>query len=83
MARSLSAGGVLGAAIVGTTVFGFGGWVRGLVLIAFFASSSLLSHYRDAQKAGLAEKFAKGNRRDLAQTLANGGLAALLACSSA
>jgi uncharacterized protein (TIGR00297 family) len=77
--KSLSRSGLLGAVIVGTTVFGFGGWVRGLVLIAFFVSSSLLSHYRDAQKAGLAEKFAKGNRRDLGQTLANGGLAAAIA----
>jgi uncharacterized protein (TIGR00297 family) len=70
---------VLGAVVIGTVIFGFGGWVRGLLLIAFFVSSSLLSHYRDRQKAGLAEKFAKGNRRDLGQTLANGGLAALIA----
>lgn len=77
--RSLSPSGVLGAVLTGTLIFGFGGWVRGLVLIAFFISSSLLSHYRDRQKAGLAEKFAKGNRRDLAQTLANGGLPAALA----
>ena len=77
--RSLSASGVLGAVLVGTAIFGFGGWVRGLLLIAFFISSSLLSHYHDRRKAVLAEKFAKGNRRDLGQTLANGGLAALLA----
>ncbi len=77
--RSLSASGVLGAAIIGTAITGFGGWVRGLVLIAFFVSSSLLSHYRDGRKADLAEKFAKGSRRDLAQTLANGGVAAVLA----
>lgn len=70
---------MLGAVLIGTVIFGFGGWVRGLVLIAFFISSSLLSHYKDRQKAGLAEKFAKGNRRDLGQTLANGGLAALIA----
>ena len=77
--RSLSASGVLGAVLVGTAIFGFGGWVRGLLLIAFLISSSLLSHYHDRRKAALAEKFAKGNRRDLGQTLANGGLAALLA----
>jgi len=77
--RSLSSSGVLGAVLIGTIIFGFGGWVRGLVLIAFFVSSSLLSHYRNRRKAGLAEKFAKGNRRDLGQALANGGLAAALA----
>jgi uncharacterized protein (TIGR00297 family) len=77
--RSLSASGVLGAVLIGTAIFGFGGWVRGLLLIAFFISSSLLSHYHDRRKTALAEKFAKGNRRDLGQTLANGGMAALLA----
>jgi uncharacterized protein (TIGR00297 family) len=77
--RSLMPSGVLGAVLIGTIVFGFGGWVRGLLLIAFFISSSLLSHYHDRRKAVLAEKFAKGNRRDLGQTLANGGMVALLA----
>lgn len=77
--RALSRSGVLGAVVVGTTIFGFGGWVRGLLLIAFFASSSLLSHYKERRKSDLAEKFAKGSRRDLGQTFANGGAAALLA----
>jgi len=77
--RALSPSGMLGAVLVGTIIFGFGGWVRGLLLIAFFVSSSLLSHYKDRRKAHLAEKFAKGSRRDLGQTLANGGMAALLA----
>ena len=76
---SLSAGGVLGAVLVGTTVFGLGGWVWGGTLVAFFASSSLLSHFQAGRKAVFAEKFAKGSRRDLGQVLANGGVAALLA----
>ncbi len=76
---SLAGSGVAGAVLIGTTIFGFGGWVRGLLLIAFFVSSSALSHYRKTQKTALAEKFAKGSRRDLSQTLANGGAAALLA----
>ncbi len=77
--KSLSGSGVVGAIAVGTGVFGFGGWVWGGTLIAFFLSSSLLSHYGTGRKAALTEKFAKGSRRDLAQTLANGGLAAVLA----
>lgn len=77
--ESLSASGVLGAIIVGTLIFGLGGWVWGLVLIAFFVSSSFLSHYRQTDKEGLAEKFAKGHCRDLGQTLANGGWGAVLA----
>ncbi len=77
--RALSPTGVLGAIIIGTAIFGCGGWVRGLLLIAFFVSSSLLSHYKERRKSDLAEKFAKGSRRDLGQTFANGGAAALLA----
>lgn len=76
---SLSSSGFLGAVITGTATFGFGGLTWGLVLIAFFVSSSLLSHYKESQKVALAEKFDKGHRRDLGQTLANGGFGALLA----
>jgi uncharacterized protein (TIGR00297 family) len=77
---SLSRGGWLGAIITGTLTFGFGGWTWGLTLIAFFVTSSALSHFRQAQKLLLAgEKFEKGSRRDLLQTLANGGAGALLA----
>jgi uncharacterized protein (TIGR00297 family) len=77
---SLTPGGWLGAVITGTLTFGFGGWSWGLALITFFVTSSALSHYKEQiklQRAG--EKFSKGGRRDLAQTLANGGPAALLA----
>ncbi len=77
---ALSRSGVLGALIVGTAIFGFGGWVWGLLLIAFFVLSSLLSHYKEAAKARLAaEKFDKGSRRDIGQALANGGAGALIA----
>lgn len=78
--RSLTRSGWLGAIITGTSTFGFGGWTWGLGLIAFFVSSSALSHFRQAQKQRIAgEKFEKGGQRDLAQTLANGGAGALLA----
>ena len=77
--RSLSRSGVVGAIIVGTLTFGLGGWTWGLLLIAFFISASLLSHYRKDHKQGLAEKFAKTGQRDLGQALANGGWGAILA----
>jgi uncharacterized protein (TIGR00297 family) len=80
---ALSPSGVAGAIVVGTTIFWLGGWVWGLVLIAFFVSSSLLSRYRQDEKERLAEKFAKGHRRDLGQTLANGGAGVVLAVGSA
>jgi uncharacterized protein (TIGR00297 family) len=77
---SLTRSGWLGAIITGTLTFGFGGWTWGLALIAFFLSSSVLSHFRQSRKQALAgEKFEKGGRRDLAQALANGGVGAGLA----
>ena len=77
--KTLAQSGVLGAILTGTAIFGFGGLDWGLLLIAFFVSSSLLTRYKEAAKAQVAEQFAKGGPRDLWQALANGGLAALLA----
>ncbi len=84
-ARALTAGGVLGAILTGTATFGIGGPVWGLLLIAFFASSSLISRYgaRSAAKQAAAAAFAKGGRRDLGQALANGGIPAALAVGAA
>jgi uncharacterized protein (TIGR00297 family) len=77
--KALTVSGLVGAILVGTLIFGFGGWVWGLLLITFFVSSSWLSHYRQADKEEVVEKFAKGSRRDLGQALANGGLGGMLA----
>ena len=78
--RSLSRSGVVGAIVTGTTTFGMGGWDWGLSLIFFFVSSSMLSHFREQEKAvSAADKFSKGSRRDLGQVAANGGVATLLA----
>jgi len=79
---ALKGSGVVGAVVTGTLIFGLGGWEWGALLIAFFVSSSALSFYHAKDKEGLAEKFAKGHRRDLAQALANGGAAAVLAALS-
>ena len=77
--HALSPSGVAGAILVGTLIFGFGGWIWGLLLITFFFSSSLMSHYRRAEKEQVVQKAAKGSRRDLLQTLANGAVGAILA----
>jgi len=77
--QSLSPSGAVGAVVLGTVIFGCGGWEWGLLLIAFFVSSSALTHYRRREKATLAEKFAKTGQRDLGQALANGGWGAVLA----
>lgn len=78
---SLSQSGIFGAILTGTAIFGFGGWAAGLTLIAFFVSSSVLSHFRerDTRKQRAAEMFDKGGQRDLWQALANGGAAAAFA----
>ncbi|HKV57395.1 MAG TPA: DUF92 domain-containing protein [Ktedonobacteraceae bacterium] len=78
--RSLDRSGVAGAIISGTSIFGMGGWSWGLSLIYFFVSSSLLSHFRQRDKASTAaDKFSKGSRRDIGQATANGGLATFFA----
>ncbi|MGB3905601.1 MAG: DUF92 domain-containing protein [Anaerolineae bacterium] len=77
--EALTTSGVWGAILVGTITFGFGGWIWGLVLIAFFALSTALSRYRQADKRELADKFLKGAQRDVGQVLANGGLGAFIA----
>lgn len=76
---ALSRSGVLGAVLTGTLTFGLGGWGWGALLVAFFASSSALSLYRQREKASVAADFAKGGPRDLGQALSNGGLGCLLA----
>jgi uncharacterized protein (TIGR00297 family) len=80
--RALSASGAAGAVLVGTLIFGLGGWEWGLLLVTFFVSSSWLSHFRAADKVLVAEKFAKGSRRDIGQALANAGLGSILAVAS-
>ena len=76
---SLTQSGVAGAILTGTIIFGFGGWDWGLLLIAFFVSSSLLTRFKETAKLQVADQFAKGGPRDVWQALANGGLAALIA----
>jgi uncharacterized protein (TIGR00297 family) len=77
--KSLSFSGVLGAIITGTTIFGFGGWIAGLTLIAFFVYSTVLSKFKERTKLEKAgDKFDKGSRRDIGQALANGGLGSIL-----
>lgn len=76
--RSLSASGAAATVAVGALVghgFSWSGlWLLGL----FFVSSSFFSHIGRRKKAKLAEKAAKGGRRDAVQVLANGGVPAVL-----
>ena len=79
---SLSTSGAWGAILVGTFIIGLGGWQWGILLGAFFVTSSLLSHFKEEEKKAVAEKFDKGNQRDLGQVIANGGIGTLAAILS-
>jgi len=74
-AHSLNLSGAVSAAIVGTIVFGLGGWQWAILLLAFFITSSGLSRMFKNRKQGLYEKYSKGDQRDAGQVLGNGGLA--------
>lgn len=75
---SLAWSGALAATILGGLIFGFGGISWAAILLTFFISSSLLSKLFARRKLDLAEKFAKGSRRDWGQVLANGGVGAFI-----
>jgi uncharacterized protein (TIGR00297 family) len=77
--RQLTAGGALAAVLIGTLVFGCGGWRWGVLLVIFFVTSSALSRFRAPEKQSGVDRGAKGGRRDAAQVLANGGVVAILA----
>lgn len=77
-AGALSTGGAAGAFVVGTIVFGTGGWPGAAVLFAFFLPATLLSRLGAKRKRALRE-LTKQGPRDAWQVLANGGVAALAA----
>lgn len=76
-AHSLNKSGAFAATLVGTIVFGLGGWQWAVLLLLFFTTSSLLSRAFKKRKQGLNEKFSKGHERDAGQVFGNGGLATL------
>ena len=78
-AHSLNWSGALAATIVGTIIFGLGGWQWAVLLLTFFVTSSGLSRAFKRRKADLSEKFSKGHERDAGQVFGNGGLATLFA----
>lgn len=77
--HALDASGAGGAVVVGTSLYTAGGWRWSAWLLTFFVSSSVLSRVGRRRKAVVVAEFSKGDRRDLGQALANGGVAALCA----
>ena len=80
--QALSAGGAVAAVLVGTVAIA-AGWSWGVLLVAFFLSSSALSRagvdIKERRTRGMLEK---GQARDAGQVAANGGLFALAAALS-
>jgi uncharacterized protein (TIGR00297 family) len=75
---ALTTAGAAWAVVVGTVVFGLGGGVPGLGLVAFFLTGTAMSRYRKGEKAELTQGVVeKGDCRDATQVLANGGPAAV------
>ncbi len=78
-AHSLDRSGTIAAILVGTVIFGIGGWQWAILLLTFFITSSGLTRAFKKRKTGLNEKFSKGGQRDAGQVFGNGGLATLFA----
>jgi uncharacterized protein (TIGR00297 family) len=78
-ARSLDRSGAFAAFIVGTVIFGLGGWGWAILLLTFFITSSGLSRMFKDRKREANEKYAKGGQRDAGQVFGNGGIPALFA----
>ena len=78
-AHSLNRSGALAALVVGTVIFGLGGWRWAILLLTFFITSSGLSQAFKDRKREANEKYAKGGQRDAGQVFGNGGLATLFA----
>src|SRR5215208_5355419 len=78
-AHSLNTSGAIAAIVVGTIIFGIGGWQWAVLLLIFFMTSSGLSRAFKGRKADLSEKFSKGHQRDAGQVFGNGGVATVFA----
>lgn len=75
---ALSRSGGLAAMLVGTLIFGLGGWSWTVLLLTFFITSSSLSRAFAGRKHIFSERFSKSSQRDAGQVLANGGLGTIL-----
>ena len=77
--RSLTTSGAGGALVVGTAIYVGGGMGAWLTLLTFFLTATVLGRVGRAKKADTKDVFSKSDRRDVWQTLANGGVAAAAA----
>lgn len=74
---ALSKSGALATVVIGSIVFGLGGWRWSPAVLFFFLSSSLLSKIGQIKKKKLQDVFQKNEKRDGVQVLANGLVSSL------
>jgi uncharacterized protein (TIGR00297 family) len=72
--KSLTLDGSIGAIFLGTAMCVTSGLFGSVLMIIFFISSSILSHFKKEMKQEVAYRFDKTGRRDIAQVFANGGV---------
>jgi len=76
---ALTVSGAIAAAAIGALAMA-AGWSWGVLLIAYFVSSTVLSRFRAAEKATRTDgRVEKAGPRDAMQVLANGGVYAMAA----
>lgn len=75
--KSLTVSGAIGAIILGTTIYVTTGFFGASVMILFFISSTILSHFKKNDKKSVADQFDKTGNRDIFQVFANGGVGLL------
>jgi uncharacterized protein (TIGR00297 family) len=74
----LNAGGSISTLILGTIIFGFGGYQAAVPILVFFITSSLLSKFSKKRKYDIQLQFEKTGQRDYKQVFVNGGIPTLI-----
>lgn len=72
--ESLTLDGSIGATLMGTLMYATSGIFGSIMMVVFFLSSSVLSHFKKTKKKKVARQFDKTGRRDILQVFANGGV---------
>jgi uncharacterized protein (TIGR00297 family) len=76
--RFLDEGGSASAFIMGSIIFGFGGWAYTFPILGFFIISSMLSKIGKSKKKAIESAYQKSGIRDFQQALANGGVPTII-----
>ena len=81
--RFLTWSGAVATFLLGSIIFGVGGWPFAIPILTFFILSSLLSKYGRSRKEKYNALFEKTSTRDGGQVIANGGIAGVIVLLSA